>query len=42
MKSYNCLVFLNVYMALIYVAIWCNKERLTKSQKEFIDRKCAY
>ena len=31
MKSHNCSVFLNVYVALIYVAIWRNKERLTKN-----------
>ena len=31
-KSHNCLVFLNVYMALIYVIMWHNKERSTKSQ----------
>ena len=42
MKSHNCLIFLNVYVALIYVAMWCNKERLTKSQKVPIGWKCAY
>ena len=42
MKSHNCLVFLNVYMTLIYVAMWWNKEWLPKSQKVLIDRKRAY
>ena len=32
MKSHNRLVFLIVYMVLIYVGMWRNKERLTKSQ----------
>ena len=42
MKSHNCSLFLNVYVTLIYVAIWCNKEWLTKSKKMPIGRKCAY
>ena len=29
-KRHNCLVFLNVYMAVIHVPMWCNKEQLTK------------
>ena len=32
MKSHNCLAFLNVYVALIYVATWRNEEWSTKSQ----------
>jgi len=32
MKSYKCSVFLHVYVALIYVAMWCNKVRSRKSQ----------
>ena len=32
MKSHNYSMFLNVYVALIYVATWRNKARSTKSQ----------
>ena len=42
MKNHNRLVFLNVYIVLIYVVTWCNKEQLTKSQKMPIGRKYAY
>ena len=28
MKSHNCSVFLNEYVALIYVTMWYNKEQL--------------
>ena len=30
-ESQNCSVFLNVYVALIYIAMWHNKKRSTKS-----------
>ena len=32
MKMHKCFVFLNVYVALIYVAMWCNEVWSTKSQ----------
>ena len=32
MQRHNYLVFLNVYMSLIYITTWCNKECSTKSQ----------
>ena len=32
MKSRNCSVFLNVYVTLIYVVMWRNKEQSIKSQ----------
>ena len=31
-KRHNCSVFLNVYVSLIYVVMWCNEECSTKSQ----------
>ena len=31
-KRHNCSVFLNVYVSLIYIVMWCNEECLTKSQ----------
>ena len=31
-KRYNVSVFLNVNVALIYVAMWCNEEMSTESQ----------
>ena len=30
-KSHNCSVFLNVYFALVYIAMWYNKKQSTKS-----------
>ena len=35
MKSHNCSVFLNVYVALIYIVTWRSKEQSTKKIKCF-------
>ena len=41
-KRHNCSVFLDVYMAVIHVPMWCINEQLTKSQNVFIGWKCVY